>query len=179
LDETSLIDLDGCSSAILFRAFSRSEVNVSMKHFASCVLVVVSVACAGGAPVPETGAAPEQQGAAGRNRDVITTAELSKPELGSQSLLNVIRSLRPTYLVNRGQQSVSCATTGGCSDANDEGTVHASVDNGRIVRLEELEGIHVATVQEVRYLNPAAAMNKFGGAARSGPVILVVMKKGG
>ena len=110
---------------------------------------------------------------------MITSAELSKPELGSQSLLNVIRSLRPTYLVNRGQQSVSCATTGGCSDATDEGMVHASVDNGRIVRLEELEAIHVATVQEVRYLNPAAAMNKFGGAARSGPVILVVMKKGG
>jgi hypothetical protein len=53
------------------------------------------------------------------------------------------------------------------------------VDNGRIVRLEELDAIHVTTVQEVRYLNVAAAMNKFGGAARSGPVILVVMKKGG
>jgi hypothetical protein len=33
-------------------------------------------------------------------------------------------------------------------------------------------------VQEVRYLNVATAMNRFGGAARSGPVILVVMKKG-
>jgi hypothetical protein len=179
LDEASLIDLDAGSSTFLFRASRPVEVNVSMKHFASCALVVASAACAGKAPAPETGGAPEQQGAPGRNRDVITAAELSKPELGSQSLLNVIRSLRPTYLVNRGQQSVSCATTGGCSDANDEGTVHASVDNGRIVRLEELEGIHVATVQEVRYLNPAAAMNKFGGAARSGPVILVVMKKGG
>jgi len=53
------------------------------------------------------------------------------------------------------------------------------VDNGRIVRIEELDAIHVATVLEVRYLNVATAMNKFGGAARSGPVILVVMKKGG
>jgi hypothetical protein len=111
---------------------------------------------------------------------VITAAELSKPELGAQSLLNVIRSLRPTYLVNRGLQSYTCGkTTSDCSAAPDEGTVHASVDNGRIVRLEELDAIHVTTVQEVRYMNPAAAMNKFGGAARSGPVILVVLKKGG
>ena len=150
-----------------------------MKHFAPCVLIVASVACAAKTPAAETGAAPAQQGAASRNRDVITAAELSKPELGSQTLLNVIRSLRPTYLVNRGPQSVSCASTGGCSDATDEGTVHVSIDNGRIVRLEELETIHVATVHEVRYLNAPAAIKQFGGAARSVPVFVVVMKKGG
>jgi hypothetical protein len=153
---------------------------MSMKHFASCLLMVASTACASKAPGPEAGAAVTQQDAAGRNRDVITAAELSKPELGAQSLLNVIRSLRPTYLVNRGLQSYTCPkTTTDCSVDPDAGTVHVSVDNGRIVRLEELEAIHVTTVQEVRYLNVAAAMNKFGGAARSGPVILVVMKKGG
>jgi len=150
-----------------------------MKYFARWALIVASAACAGKTPAPETGANPAQQVAPGRNRDVITAAELSKPELGAQTLLNVIRALRPTYLVNRGTQSVSCAASGGCSSADDEGTVHVSIDNGRILRLEELETIHAATVEEVRYLNPAAAMNKFGGAARSGPVILVVLKKGG
>jgi hypothetical protein len=153
---------------------------MSRKRFAACVFIVASTACASKAPVPEAGAAPSPQEAAGRNRDVITAAELSKPELGAQSLLDVIRSLRPTFLVNRGLQSYNCPkTTNDCSADPDAGTVHVSVDNGRIVRIEELEAIHVVGVQEVRYLNPAAAMNKFGGAARSGPVILVVMKKGG
>jgi hypothetical protein len=180
VDEAPLIDLDAGSATILFRASRAVEVSVSMKHFASCVFVVALAACAGKAPAPETGATPAQQDAAGRNRDVITAAELSKPELGAQSLLSVIRSLRPTFLVNRGLQSYNCPkTTNDCSANPDQGAVHASVDNGRIVRVEELEGIHVATVQEVRYLNAATAMNKFGGAAFSGPVILVVMKKGG
>lgn len=153
---------------------------MSSKHFAGCVLIVALGACASKTPGPETAASPAQQDAPSRNRDVITAAELSKPELGAQSLLNVIRSLRPAFLVNRGLQSYNCPkTTDDCSADPDAGTVHASVDNGRIVRLEELDGIHVALVQEVRYLNVAAAMNKFGGAARSGPVILVVMKKGG
>ena len=153
---------------------------MSLKSFSACMLIVASAACASKAPVPEAGGAPSPQEAAGRNRDVITAAELSKPELNAQSLLSVIRSLRPTYLVNRGLQSYTCPkTTNDCSADPDAGTVHVSVDNGRIVRIEELEAIHVVGVQEVRYLNPAAAMNKFGGSARSGPVILVVMKKGG
>jgi hypothetical protein len=179
LDKAPLIDLDADSSTILFRASRAIEVKVSMKHFASCVLVVASAACGGKTPAPETGAAPAQQDAAGRNRDVITAAELSKPELGAQSLLSVIRTLRPTFLVNRGLQSYTCPkTTNDCSADPDAGAVHASVDNGRIVRIEELDAIHVVTVQEVLYLNVATAMNRFGGAARSGPVILVVMKKG-
>jgi hypothetical protein len=158
---------------------------MSLKHFAACVSMVASTACAGKPAGPEVGAAPAQaasaqQDAPGRNRDVISAAELSKPELGAVSLLNAIRSLRPNFLVNRGLQSYSCPkTTDDCAADPDAGTVHASVDNGRIVRLEELDAIHVTTVQEVRYLNVAAAMNKFGGAARSGPVILVLMKKGG
>ena len=153
---------------------------MSQKRFVVCVLIVASSACASKAPVTQAGAAPSPEESGGRNRDVITAAELSKPELNAQSLLSVIRSLRPTYLVNRGLQSYNCPkTTNDCSADPDAGTVHVSVDNGRIVRIEELEAIHVVGVQEVRYLNPAAAMNKFGGAARSGPVILVVMKKGG
>ena len=152
---------------------------MSIKLFVPCVFVAASLACAGKTPGPEGAAAPQQEAARG-NRDVITAAELSKPELAAQSLLSVIRTLRPTFLVNRGLQSYSCGkSTDDCQADPDAGTVHVSVDNGRIVRVDELEAIHVVSVQEVRYLNPAAAMNKFGGAARSGPVILVTMKKGG
>jgi hypothetical protein len=51
--------------------------------------------------------------------------------------------------------------------------VHASIDGTKIVSIEELAGITVSTVSEIRFLNPAQAMQRFGGAAREGPVILV------
>ena len=74
--------------------------------------------------------------------------------------------MRPQFLVERGKNSHS---------DDEAGKVHVSVDNGRIVPLSELDNIHAGTVQEVRYLNIAAAMRQFGGAAREGPVILVRM----
>jgi len=33
--------------------------------------------------------------------------------------------------------------------------------------------MHVASVLDIRFLDAAAAMQRFGGAAREGPVILV------
>ena len=124
------------------------------------------------------GAAPEQQG--GRQKPSRDPRPLKA--LGARSRALTAEPpqrhplVRPTYLVNwAAELPVPPPLIVRRSDA---GTVRI-VDNGRIVRLEELDAIHVTTVQEVRYLNVAAAMNKFGGAARSGPVILVVMKKGG
>jgi hypothetical protein len=51
--------------------------------------------------------------------------------------------------------------------------VHVSIDNGRILPLDELANIHVNSVIDIQFLNVATAMQKFGGAAREGPVILV------
>lgn len=111
------------------------------------------------------------------NRDVISLEELSEPGLKAQNLLSAIRTLRPQFLSDRGQQSYKCASPGDCQMDPDAGKVHISVDNGRILPLQELENIHTATVREVRYLNQAAAMQKFGGAALSGPVIMVSTAK--
>jgi hypothetical protein len=103
-----------------------------------------------------------------RDRDLISQRELSDPALKAQSVLDVVRSLRPQFLTERGKNSHS---------DDEAGKVHASVDNGRIVPVDELQNIHVATVMEIRYLNIAAAMQRFGGAAREGPVILVRLLK--
>ena len=140
---------------------------MSTKLISLCALVAVS-ACGGRAPVPPTGGAAAPEAAPNRDRDVITQQELSEPSVRAQSVLSVVRTMRPHFLVERGKNSHS---------DDEAGKVHVSVDNGRILPLTELDNIHAGSVLEVRYLNIAAAMRQFGGAAREGPVILVRMMK--
>lgn len=136
------------------------------------LIMAAASGCAGRTASPATGAGEAERAPRG-NRDVISQEELADPGLKAQNLLNAIRTLRPQFLSDRGQQSYKCASPGDCQMDPDAGKVHVSVDNGRILPLQELENIHTATVREVRFLNQAAAMQKFGGAARSGPVIMV------
>lgn len=90
--------------------------------------------------------------------------ELRDPGLAGQSVLEVVRKLRPNFLSSRGVQSRS----------NPEaGRVHASINGNGVVSLDELRTMHTAGVVEIRFLNAAAAMQRFGGAAQEGPVILV------
>ena len=124
-------------------------------------------ACASASKAP--GAVEEstsvQQSSSTRNRDIITQAEISAPGLGAQNVFEAVRQLRPQFLVDRGtQQSTSNPETG---------RVHVSIDGQRILPVDELKSIMVRSVVEVRYLNAAAAMQKFGVAALQGPVILV------
>ena len=138
----------------------------------SIVLVTASACASHGAANPSTGEGPAQA-PVNRNRDIITHEELMAPGLRAQSVLDAIRSLRPQFLSQRGLQSYTCKSPGDCQTDPDAGKVHASVDNGRILPIEELANMHVNSVLEVQFLNVAAAMQKFGGAAREGPVILV------
>ena len=130
------------------------------------MLLVATSACAGSSATPTPGATtPAQtQAPATRDRNVISLEELSDPGIRAQSVLDVVRSLRPHFLTERGKNSQS---------DTEAGKVHASVNGGRILPLEELGNMHANEALEIRYLNPAAAMQKFGGAAREGPVILV------
>jgi hypothetical protein len=116
-----------------------------------------------------TADAQPQAAAPIRNRDVITKEELQSGTLSSQSVLDVVTSLRPSYLTVRGLHNV--AAVGGDPEA---GKVHASIDGNKVVGLEELRGIVASTVKEIRFLNPSAAMQKFGSDSREGPVILVI-----
>lgn len=139
-----------------------------MKTLRVLVLLSAVAACAGRTAATGGGASPEQQSASRRDRDVITQEELSQPSVRAQSLLDLIQSSRPHFLNQRGKNSHS---------DDEAGAVHVSVDNGRILPLQELANIHAGTAIEVRYLNASAAMQKFGGAAREGPVILVITVK--
>ena len=137
-----------------------------------CLLAAATSACAAKAPV--SGATDERRPSSSRNRDLITQADLSADaSLRAQSVLDIIRSLRPHFLVDQGSNSLQAT---GLSDP-DAGKVHASIDNGRVVSVSELSGMHGSEISEIRYLNSAQAMQKFGTAARQGPVILVLLAK--
>ena len=123
-----------------------------------------------------SGATATQQSAepTNRNRDLITRDELTKPSVVNMTVLDAVRSLRPHFLTVRGTNTVPAKDATGRQVVDQEsGKVHASIDGNKIVPIEELQGIRAGNVAEVRFLSIAAAMQKFGGTARNGPVILV------
>ncbi len=137
-----------------------------MKIFSRAIVLATTAACASSTPSPElqpgeirTAQAP----AASRNRDVITLQDIAADaSLKAQTVLDVVRTLRPHFLNTRGLAT------------NEEmGRVHVNIDNGRMGALTDLNTIMAATVLEIRYYNIAQAMQKFGGLAMQGPVIAV------
>jgi hypothetical protein len=143
---------------------------------------LVLAACAacssgGSAPRSEPGASPQAAtsvASSRRDRNVITREELADPSLSGRNVLEVVRLLRPQFLTVRGTHTVQDTATArrGVVD-QDAGKVHASIDGTRVVSVEELAGVTASTVVEIRFLTPSQAMQRFGGAAREGPVILV------
>lgn len=137
--------------------------------------ILAGSACAKPASIPADGSPATQATApASRNRDVITRDELTAPAVSGLTVLDAVRSLRPQFLTVRGQNTVPAKDAYGQQLVDQEsGKVHASIDGNKIVPIEELAGIRAGTVSEVRFLSPAAAMQRFGGSSRQGPVILV------
>jgi len=131
-----------------------------MSKYTIPVLLVAALcgACAG-KTAPNTATDPAQQGSVNRDRDLITREELMAPGgMGAQTLYTAIKTLRPTFLTNRGLQSYNnCknATDGttACSADPDAGSVHVSVDNGRILPLDELQtvsrGARVGDIEKI------------------------------
>ena len=145
------------------------------KTILASAALVVAAACAS---TPKSGssdaASPTRPGS--RNRDLITQEELNaNPTVRAQSVYEVIRSLRPQYLINRGNNTMKDSTVMANTD-EEAGKVHASVDGGRVVEPTDLT-MSANEILEIRYLTVAQANLRFGTAARQGPVILVTTKK--
>ena len=121
----------------------------------------VAACASGGAPGSTTSDRPSS---ARRDPNVITSEELADPALSALSVFDAIRTLRPNFLASRGSHGLVGAETG---------QVHASIDGSGVLSVDELKRLHVAGVVEIRFLSAAAAMQKFGGSAKEGPVILV------
>jgi len=148
-----------------------------------CVLVLAAVFTTGCASSGSSGstastgsaasAAPSAtSGAPRRDPNTITREELADPALSSLDVLEAIRSLRPNFLTSRGTQTISYTEKAVVGDP-ETGKVHASIDNAGVIALDELKRIHVKGVIEIRFLSAAAAMQRFGGSAKQGPVIVV------
>jgi len=150
-----------------------------MRSSAFAVFAVLAGGACASAPKtePVTEATATQQSAATRNRDVIGRDELTKPSVVNMTVLDAVRALRPHFLTVRGQNTMPAKSgndpNGAPMSDNESGKVHASIDGNKIVPIEELAAIRAGSVAEVRFLSVAAAMQKFGGTARQGPVILV------
>jgi hypothetical protein len=151
---------------------------VSRKSLLALALTVAAIGCASGS-TPSSGAsdvAATPSRSTSRNRDLISQEDLNAdPTLRAQTVIDVIRSIRPQYLVNRGNNTMKDSASKANTDI-DAGKVHASVDGGRIVEVTDLT-MTAAEILEIRYLNVAQANLKFGTAARQGPVILVTTRK--
>ncbi|MEO8333917.1 MAG: hypothetical protein ABI664_03030 [bacterium] len=145
---------------------------MNLKILGLCGILAVAGACASGGSGASASGTGETASGGRRNRDLITQDDLAADaSLRAQSVLEVIRALRPQFLNDRGSNTM---TAQGDPEA---GMVHASVDNGRVVPVSELAGMHGNEMIEIRYLNSAQAMQKFGSASRQGPVILVTTIK--
>lgn len=132
-----------------------------------CVALLLLAACAGG---PATQASTEGGGpntsasAVNRNSNVVTREELSDPTLAGNDMLQVLRRIRPQYLVTRGMVSKSNTAAG---------AVQVSMDGGALQPLSTLNSVRVEEVLEVRYFTSSEAAQKFGSTANSGPVLVV------
>ena len=127
------------------------------------VAVVALVSGCAGSPRAATSndpAAPHSS-----NSDVITRAELSDPMLAGSTLLEAVRKLRPRFLLERG--------------AGHDATVEAvmiSFNGSELMPVSELARLGVSEVTEIRYLNTAAAAQRFGMAGSNGPVLMLTMR---
>jgi hypothetical protein len=133
-----------------------------------CLLTAAS-ACASSGAAPAT--AGSTATAPRRDPNVIVQEELADPSLSTLNAYDAIRSLRPRFLSTRGTQNFAAAGIAG-SDP-ESGLPHASIDGVGVVALDELKNLSVRSVIEIRFLDAAAAMQRFGASARSGPVIVV------
>ena len=149
-----------------------TETRVSMRLLGTCLALAACAACA--ACASGNKGARAESGTIHRDRNVITQEELADPAVSGRNVLEAVRSLRPQFLTVRGTHTLPDTATSRQGMVDQEaGKVHASLDGSKIVSVEELAGINANTVVEIRFLNPAQAMQRFGGAAREGPVILV------
>ena len=150
-----------------------------MRSSAIGVLALVAAgACASKTSEPAVAGAPATQQSAtttpNRNRDLITRDELTSPSVVNMTVLDAVRSLRPHFLTQRGQNTIPAKNANGQQVIDEEsGKVHASIDGNKVVPIQELGSLRAGSVAEVRFLSPAAAMQRFGGSARNGPIILV------
>jgi hypothetical protein len=136
-----------------------------------CLLTAVAACASSGAAPATAGVAAASAASARRDPNVIMQEELADPSLSSLNAYDAIRALRPRFFSIRGPQNF--ASAGNTPGDPESGQPHASIDGVGVVALDELKNLAVRSVIEIRFLDAAAAMQRFGASAHAGPVIVV------
>ena len=126
---------------------------VQTMFLAAAVSVAALSACATSGTTPAS--------TTSRNSNVITKAELSQVQV--RTARQAIEQLRPNWLRNRG-----------ISNANGADGVKVYMDVNAMGGAEALDQMSVAEIQEIRYLSPAEATNRFGAGHQAGAIVVVV-----
>jgi len=123
------------------------------------LLLLTSAACASSSSV--AGAAGTGSGA----RNYITQEEIRSASPGTA--LDVVRALRPAWLVKRGPQSVSY-----------EADIVVYLGRARMGGVQALSEIAAGTVTSMEFLAPAAANYRFGAGHPYGAIIVSTQEPG-
>lgn len=98
-----------------------------------------------------------------RQRDVITRQEILEIPQSEMDLYTVIRSLRPQFL----------ASPPGVSRAS-AAPLALYLNGQRQNGLEALSSIRASAIDQVRYLDPTAALNAYGSMASGGALVVTL-----
>ncbi len=93
---------------------------------------------------------------------VLTAAELS--EVSQLNALQAIELLRPGWLQSRGRVTI---------DNPENQRIRVVVNNGSAGELQDLAGIPVTDVREMRYLNAREATTRYGTGYPEGIVVVI------
>lgn len=122
------------------------------RNFAVAALLLIATACASSPSGVDT-AGPS------RSRNFIPREEISGTVSGTA--LDAVRTLRPTWLVKRGPQSVSF-----------EADIWVYLGRARMGGVESLGEIAAGNVAWLEFLDPAAANYRFGGGHPHGAIVV-------
>ena len=102
-------------------------------------------------------------GAAARNPDVLTGAEIDSAGAGDGTAFDAINRLRPRFLSYHGVSG----SRGGA------GQLLISIDGGPLTDGGALRSMPARQLAEVRFLSASDAAQRFGTAASSGTVLVI------
>lgn len=120
------------------------------RSFQTAVCFLVAGACASSPPAPTVG---------GGNRSVLTAEEIRSASPGTA--LDVVRALRPAWLIKRGPQSVSY-----------ESDIVVYLGRARMGGVSALGEIASGSVTSMEFLTPAAANYRFGAGHPYGAIVV-------
>ncbi|MEP6729925.1 MAG: hypothetical protein ABJE10_04760 [bacterium] len=125
-------------------------------------LLALTSACAS---APSGGAQSPSGTSTASNQNILTASEIQERGLGDQSLYDIIKLIRSSYLSFHGQSGTTA----------NAGMVQVSYGN-TLTGIDDLKSAFGREILEVRYLSAASAAQRFGSSSNNGPVIMVKRK---